>query len=197
MGDDGEGLARYLRDVPHVTSADELCDLLCDTVGVDPELAGAVDPRYVRPIGGLTLVPRDLAACLWGLRDTLRALGTKTFLHVGTHHGYAFFVVLAFLRAHVDMDLVAHTIDDRNYVFSDVSPLIRRCRAFASPAALAGRHYDLVLIRRSSPDAYDHVGPPATVCIVEGPARGEGWAAYGTLSAGVQTTAGAQKKPGA
>lgn len=143
------GLRACVDQLPSVASAPDLERLLREHIGVGG-------------LGGLRVDPADLAQFLWGLRDLGR--GARTFLHVGTHHGTSFVAISEFLRHHVNPDIIAHTVDEHNYVLTDALPYVSSRRILHPTSDLAGRHYDIVFIERGSADDYRAVGQYADVC---------------------------------
>lgn len=160
-----EALAAFVRGLPGVTSAAQLERLMCECIGVDACVPGF--DAYKRKLGGLRMDPHDLAACLWACRDLLRDT-TRSFLHVGTNHGHSFFAITEFLWHHVGPTISVNTVDEHNYVLTDVLPFVRPRRIIHPSIDLAGRHYDFVFIEGGTEDDYRNVGEHARVCVVTG-----------------------------
>lgn len=160
LDDDAGALEAFAHRLPGVTSAAELERVLCECIGVDVCVPG--HDAHKRALGGLRLDPAHLAQFLWASRGLLA--GARTFLHIGTNHGHSFFAITEFLRQHVCLDMDAHTVDEHNYVLTDVLPFVRPRRILHPSADLAGRHYDMVFIESGSPADYRNVGQFAGVC---------------------------------
>ncbi|NBS68027.1 hypothetical protein EBT31_03815, partial [bacterium] len=117
----------YLQKVGQVTNTDELCRLICDiglyydTRGIYNEWAFAMNEQGQ---GGLWQNPMELAKFLWGTKDMFKNAGVNSYLDIGTFNGFASFVIIYFLKAHVCPSLRVRTIDPYNSIHPLVAPYI-------------------------------------------------------------------------
>lgn len=165
-------LRLFLEELPDVASVEQLTHLLCTRVGLyreDRPLYGEF-ARFQRA-RGLWQDPRQLASFLWVNKNLFRALGIRSFLEIGTFHGYSFFVVLAFLRAHVDERITGLTMDINDFLDPDLRPFIgAMCRRGSSSDLRHGPRFDLVFIDaehtlEAVTEDYRNVGVGAKACL--------------------------------
>ena len=153
------------RELERVESERDLERLLCTCFGVDGSVPG-YEAHSMR-LGGLTVHPGKLAACLWAVRDRLRASRVRSFLHVGTGHGHTFVALCLLLWKYVNTDMAVHTIDEHNYVLTDVLPIVRPRRSIVpSLAAWAERcHHELVFVEGGTERDAAKFARPGRVCL--------------------------------
>jgi len=118
---------QYIEKVGQVSSADELCRLICD-IGL------YYDTRSIyaewsfcmleQGQGGIWQNPMELAKFLWGTKDILRKAGVKSYLDIGTFNGFTFCIISHFLRAHVCPDIKVKTIDPWKSIHPTVSKYV-------------------------------------------------------------------------
>lgn len=167
IGTEFNDLGPHAKAVQTATSVEELSDAIARL-------------HHVARPWGVWQDPRALAACLVEVRRLAQDGTLSSFLEVGTGWGYSFFVIDHFLRTHAGMTGV--TIDDMNFVISEVSPFLRQCRFIMPLQALASRQVDVVFFdgRKSLADLkadYRLVGTRAKVCVfaAAGPEVREWW----------------------
>jgi hypothetical protein len=178
MNDDEEQqrvteLRLFLEELPHVASVEQLTHLLCTRVGLyrDERPLYGEFARFQRD-RGLWQDPRQLASFLWVNKNLFRSLGIRSFLEVGTFHGYSFFVILAFLHAHVDERITGLTLDINDFLDPALRPFIGdMCRRGSSRDLVHDSpRFDLVFIDaehtlEAVTEDYLNVGVSAKACL--------------------------------
>jgi hypothetical protein len=136
-----------------VDSPRALCEAVCE-LGLFHDARGLYH-RYQRHMlpagspGGLWQDPNELAHALWSLKDDLAAARVASFLDVGTFNGYTFFVVLEFIRAFVNPDVRALSVDPHDLVAPEVRPHVAAHLLSGTSEDAVARHgggFDFVFI---------------------------------------------------
>ena len=151
------------RQLEDVASAKDLERMLCDCFGVDARVPGYEDRRAA--LGGLGVHPADLAACLWNARDRLR--GARSFLHVGTGFGHTFVALCLVLWRLAGPRIAIHTIDEYNYVLTDVETIVRTRRSIVRSLDewAEQAHHDVVFVEGGTEQAAALFARPDRLCM--------------------------------
>lgn len=160
-----EAVAECERQLGDIVCARDLERMLCECFGVDARVPGYEAHHVVGRLGGLGVHPGEMARCFWDVRDRLK--GARSFLHVGTGHGHTFVALCLLLWRHAGPRIATHTIDEHNYVLSDVAPIVRPRRSIVRTLAswAAQSHHDVVFVEGGSEDAAALFARPGMVCI--------------------------------
>lgn len=151
------------RQLDRVSSAGDLERMLCECFGVDARVPG-YEAHRAAGLGGLAVHPGELARCVWSVRDRLRDV--RTCLHVGTGHGHTF-VALSLVLWKLAGPVSVHTIDEHNYVLSDVEGIVHSRRSIVRSLAdwAAQSHHEFVFVEGGTEAAAARFARPDRVCI--------------------------------
>jgi hypothetical protein len=151
-------MENYLNNISSVTNATELCNLICN-IGLhydERDLYGEYK-KFMNPKGqgGLWQNPMELATFLIDNKQLFIDTDIKSYLDIGTFTGFTTFVIVEFLRAHVNKDIRVKTIDP-NIWFKNkdsepyISTYYNQCTIYSIK-----EEYDLVFID----GLHEHPGP--------------------------------------
>lgn len=144
-------LASFRATVARASSAAEVAACIRTHV-LEPHLPWSAD-----------LDPDTLADTLWGLRGVVEE--ARSFLELGTGHGFRFFVTHEFFKA-VNPGIRGATVDDANRVVTDVLPYVAPHRTIARIEHILPCTHDVVLVDAALDRARGVEHLKASACVV-------------------------------
>lgn len=136
----------FINKLPSVQNEKDLCDLICE-LGLymdSRSLYGVYEP-YKTSRGGVWQDPFELAKFLWDSKEDFQ--GAQTFLEIGTFTGYSFFIIYEFLKAFVNKDIKAITIDPVPiFAECDIAPYIAPHYQQLTSEGMKAQRFDIVFI---------------------------------------------------
>jgi hypothetical protein len=129
------------------------------------ELAGCIRTHVLEPHlpWSADLDADALAGTLWDLREA--AGHARSFVELGTGHGFRFFVTHEFLRA-VNPAIQGATVDETNRVVTDVLPYVAPHRTIARLDDVPPCTFDIVLVDSALHRARGIEHMKASLCVV-------------------------------